>query len=194
MYIFGDDFRHFWETLAQLLILQPRNLLRAMILESWKKVRTVCSYKSATQLVLFAGKNVLKKCGRGFGWGNGRGQVGWDWISHHIPITFSFPEILHATCVSTNTVPIKSLMHLSRIAECVRPILRRKGPSLVAWCRRIEQTDEQTTSRGYENHKRLYFTWTKRAQHSLTMQSCLRLPDTQSTLDPSQWSSAWSSP
>ena len=51
-------------------------------------------------------------CGRGFGWGNGRGLVGCDWISHHAAIAFSFPEILHATPVSTNTVFIQSLMHL----------------------------------------------------------------------------------
>ena len=51
-------------------------------------------------------------CGRGFGWGNGRGLVGCDWISHHVPIAFSFPEILHATPVSTNTVLIQSLMYL----------------------------------------------------------------------------------
>jgi len=40
-------------------------------------------------------------CGRGFGWGNGRGLLGCDWISPYIPIAFSFPEILHATRVST---------------------------------------------------------------------------------------------
>ena len=60
-----------------------------------------CSCKSATRLVRFAGTNVLKMCGRGFGCGNGRGLVGCDWISHHILIAFSFPEILHATRVST---------------------------------------------------------------------------------------------
>jgi len=42
----------------------------------------------------------------------GRGLVGCDGISHHIPIAFSFPEILHATRVSTSTVLIQSLMHL----------------------------------------------------------------------------------
>jgi len=40
--------------------------------------------------------NVLKMRGRGFGWGSGHGLVGCDGISHHIPIAFSFPEILHA--------------------------------------------------------------------------------------------------
>ena len=49
----------------------------------------------------------------GFGWGNGRGLVGCDWISHHIPIAYSFPEILHATRVSTTQCFIQSLMHLS---------------------------------------------------------------------------------
>ena len=112
MCIFGDDFRHFWETLAQTIILRPRNLLRAMILESRKKSENSCSCKSATWLVRFAGTNVLKMCGRGFGWGNGRGLAGCDWISHHIPIAFSFHEILHASHVSTNTVLIQSLMHL----------------------------------------------------------------------------------
>jgi len=57
---------------------------------------------------------IKKICGCGFGWGNGRGLVGCDGISHHIPIAFSFPEILHATGVSTNTVLIQSLMRLSR--------------------------------------------------------------------------------
>ena len=112
MCIFGDDFRRFWETLAQTIILRPRNLLRAMILESRKKSENSRSCKSATRLVCFAGTNVLKICGRGFGRGNGRGLVGCDGISHHIPIAFSFPEILHATRVSTNTVLIQSLMHL----------------------------------------------------------------------------------
>ena len=55
--------------------------------------------------------DVLKICGRGFGWGR-HGLVGCYGISHHIPIAFSFPEILHATHVSTNTVLIQSLMHL----------------------------------------------------------------------------------
>jgi len=95
----------------QLLILRPRNLLRAMILESRKKSENSCSCKSATRLEHFAGTNVLKTCGRGFGWGNGRGLVGCDWISHHIPIAFPFPEILHATCVSTNTVPIYPVLN-----------------------------------------------------------------------------------
>jgi len=38
------------------------------------------------------------------------GLVGCHWISHHIPISFSFPEILHiyTTCISTNTVLIQS--------------------------------------------------------------------------------------
>ena len=44
------------------------------------------------------------------------GQWAWpggmDGISHHIPTAFSFPEILHATGVSTSTVLIQSLMHL----------------------------------------------------------------------------------
>ena len=111
--IFGDDFRHFWETLAHTIILRPRNLLRAMILESRKKSENSCSCKSATRPIRYAGTNVLKFCGRGFGWGNGRGLVGCDGISHHIPIAFSFPEILHATRVSTSTVLIQSLMHLS---------------------------------------------------------------------------------
>ena len=56
--IFGDDFRRFWEALAQLLILRPRNLLRPMILtwiqkEKWEQlflqisnlVGTFCSYE-----------------------------------------------------------------------------------------------------------------------------------------------------
>ena len=92
--IFGDNFRRFWETLAQTIILRPRNLLRAMILESKKKSEYSCSCKSATRLVRFACTNVLKICGRGFWWGNGRGLVGCDWISRHIPIAFSFPAIL----------------------------------------------------------------------------------------------------
>ena len=62
--------------------------------------------------VRFAGTNILRMCGRGFGWGNGWGLVGCDWISHRIPIAFSYPEILHAIRVSTNTVLIQSLMHL----------------------------------------------------------------------------------
>ena len=37
-----------------------------------------CSCKSATPLVRFAGTNILKMCGRGFGWGNGHGLVGCD--------------------------------------------------------------------------------------------------------------------
>ena len=98
---------YFWRRFSPLLgnsctiILRPRNLLRATILESRKKSGNSCSCKSATRLVRFSGTNVLKMCGRGFGWGNGRGLVGCDWISHHIPIAFSFPEILHATRVST---------------------------------------------------------------------------------------------
>jgi len=80
--------------LVQTIILQPRNLLRAMILESRKKSENSCSCKSATWLVRFAGTNVLKRRGRGFGWGNGRGLVGCDGILHHIPIAFSFPEII----------------------------------------------------------------------------------------------------
>ena len=56
-------------------------------------------------------------CGRGFGRGNGRGLVGCDGISHHIPIAFSFPEILHAIHVSTSTVLIQSLMHLSECSK-----------------------------------------------------------------------------
>ena len=120
MCIFGDDFRRFWETLVQTIILRPRNLLRAMILEYRKKSENSCSYKSATRLVRFAGTNILKMCGRCFGWGNGRGLVGCDDISHHIPIAFSFPEILHATGVSTNTVLIQSLKHLSLSREDVQ--------------------------------------------------------------------------
>ena len=64
-------------------------------------------------------ERIKKICGRGFGWGNGRGLVGCDGISHHIPIAFSFPEILHATGVSTNTVLIQSLMHLSIMSVVV---------------------------------------------------------------------------
>ena len=75
--------------------------------EKWEH----CSCKSATRPVRFAGTNVLKICGCGFGWGNGHGLVGCDGISHHIPIAFSFPEILHATRVGTNTVLIQSLTH-----------------------------------------------------------------------------------
>jgi len=85
--IFGDDFRRFWETLAQTIILRPRNLLRAMILESRKKSENSCSCKSATWLVRFAGMNVLKLHGRGFGWGSGLGgAVGiawWDVMGYH---------------------------------------------------------------------------------------------------------------
>ena len=97
--IFGDYFHRFWETLVQLLILRPRNLLRAMILtwiqeEKWEQlllqisnfVGTLCGYER------------IKNVGVDFGWGSG--LVGCDWISHHIPIAFTFPELLHATCVS----------------------------------------------------------------------------------------------
>ena len=46
--------------------------------------------------------------------GQWEGQCAWPGgISHHIPIAFSCPEILHATHVSTNTVLIQSIMHLS---------------------------------------------------------------------------------
>jgi len=83
------------------------------LLESRKKSENSCSCKSATRLVRFAGTNVLKMSGHGFGWGNRRGLVGCDWISHHIPIAFNYPERLHAIGVSTNTVLIQSLMHLS---------------------------------------------------------------------------------
>jgi len=83
-----------------------------MILKSRKKSENSCSCKSATRLVCFAGTNVLKMCGHGFGWGNGHDLVGCDGISHYIYPVFSFPEILHATHVSTNTVLIQSLMHL----------------------------------------------------------------------------------
>jgi len=117
--IFGDDFRRYWETLVQTIILRPRNLLRATIPESRKKSGNSCSCKSATRLVRFAGTNVLKMSGCGFGWGSGRGLVGCDWISHHIPIAFSYPEILHAAHVSTNTVLIQSLMHLSSCMVCI---------------------------------------------------------------------------
>ena len=87
--------------------------------ESKKKSGNGCFCKSATRLVRFAGTNVLKMSGRGFGWGNGHGLVGCDWISHHIPIAFSYPEILHAIRVSTNTVLIQSLMHsYSEIVLC----------------------------------------------------------------------------
>ena len=83
--IFGDDLRRFWETLTQTIILWPRNLLRAMILESRKKGENSCSCKSATRLARFAGTNVFKMCGHGFVWGNGHGLVGCDWISHCTP-------------------------------------------------------------------------------------------------------------
>ena len=56
--IFGDDFCRFWETLAQMIILRPRNLLRAMILswiqeEKWEQlllqisnsVSTLCAHE-----------------------------------------------------------------------------------------------------------------------------------------------------
>jgi len=66
-----------------------------------------------SNLVHFAGTNVLKMGGHSFGWGNGHDLVGCDGISHHIPIAFFFSEILHATHVSNNTVLIQSLMHLS---------------------------------------------------------------------------------
>ena len=115
---------HFWsqvspflENLVQLLILRLRYLLKAMLLESRKKSENNCSCKSATRLVRFAGKNVLKTCRCDFGCGNWRGLVGCDWISQYIPISFSFLEILYATCVSTDTVLIQSLMHLS--STCV---------------------------------------------------------------------------
>ena len=97
------------------------------LLESRKKSENSCSCKSATWLERFAVTNVLKICGRGFGWGNGRGLVRCDWISHHIPISFSFPEILHATCVSTNTVLIQALMHLRWLMHgslCHQPIMK----------------------------------------------------------------------
>ena len=96
--------------LAQTIILWPRNLLRAMILESRKKGGNNCSWKSATWSVRFVGTNVLKTCRRDFRWGNGRGLMGCDWISHYIPLSFSFPEILY---VSIITELIQSLMHLS---------------------------------------------------------------------------------
>ena len=58
VFIFGDNFRRFLETIVQTIILQPRNLLRAMILESRKKSENSCSCKSATQLVRFVGTNM----------------------------------------------------------------------------------------------------------------------------------------
>jgi len=55
------------------------------LLESRKKSENSCSCKSATLLVRFTCTNVLKMCGRGFGWGNGRGMgvAWWDVIGYH---------------------------------------------------------------------------------------------------------------
>ena len=102
MCICGDEFRCFWETLTQLLILRPRKMLKATILESRKKSENSCSCKSAThdQLVCFAGTNILKTCGHGFGWGNGQGLVRCNWISHHVPIPFPFLLVL-TQCISS---------------------------------------------------------------------------------------------
>jgi len=111
MCIFGENFRHYWETLAQTIILRPRNLLRATVLESRKKSESSCSCKSATQLVRFASTNVLKYVGVALG--GAMGTAWWDVVGYHTtPIAFSFPEILHASHVTTNTVLIQSLMHL----------------------------------------------------------------------------------
>ena len=79
-----------------------------MLLQIGNSVGTLCGYER------------IKKCGRGFGWGNGRGLVGCDGLPHNIPIALSFPEILHATGVSTNTVLIQSLKHLSLSGEDVQ--------------------------------------------------------------------------
>ena len=49
------------------------------------------------------------------------GVAWWDVISYHISVAFSFPEILHATRVSTNTVLIQSLMHLSTWRKATFP-------------------------------------------------------------------------
>jgi len=76
---------------------------------------------SATWLVCFADTNVLRMCGHGFGRASGhgigrssrRGLVGCDCISDHIPISLSFPEILHSTVLVLKTVLIQFLMHLS---------------------------------------------------------------------------------
>ena len=113
---FGDNFRRYWETLRTRSSSNRETCWgQRYLLESRKKSENSCSCKSATRLVRFAGTNILKMSGRGFGWGNGRVLVGCDWISHYIPIAFSYPEILHATRVSTNTVLIQFLMHLSAI-------------------------------------------------------------------------------
>jgi len=78
---------YFWRRFSPLLgnsctiILRPRNLLRATILESRKKSGNSCSCKSATRLVRFAGTNVLKLSGRGFG--GAMGVVWWDVIGYH---------------------------------------------------------------------------------------------------------------
>jgi len=77
--------------------------------EKWEQLLLQISNSAGTLLRV---RTYKKMCGRGFGCGNWRGLVRCDWISHHIPIAFSFPEILHATRVSTNTVLIQSLMHL----------------------------------------------------------------------------------
>ena len=61
--------------------------------------------------------------------GGEMGVAWWDVISHHIPIAFSFPEILHATRVSTSTVLIQSLMHL-RLILCPSVCC---GQSLYHW-------------------------------------------------------------
>ena len=50
---FGDDFRRFWETLAQTIILRPRKLLRAMILtwiqeEKWEQLLLQISHSAST--------------------------------------------------------------------------------------------------------------------------------------------------
>ena len=78
MCIFGEDFRGYWETLAQTIILRPRNLLRATILESRKKSENSCSNSAGT----LCGYERIKKCA-GVALGGAMGVAWWDVIGYH---------------------------------------------------------------------------------------------------------------